>query len=44
MNGIYKVIENKTKIDRGVAEVFNIGSGRPIELGYFVSLMKKILA
>lgn len=41
VSGIYRVIENKTKIDRGVAEVFNIGSGRPIELGYFVSLIEK---
>ena len=40
-DGIYKVIKDKTIIKRELAEVFNIGSGRPIELSYFISLIEK---
>lgn len=43
VNGIYKTVKDETLIDRELFEIFNIGSGSPIEVGYYVSLIEKNL-
>ncbi len=43
VQGIQLVIKNNLKTRRNNAEIFNIGSGNPVEVGYFVSLIEKNL-
>ena len=42
MSGIKKIIDDKVTMKRNLSEIFNIGSGNPIKLAYFVSLIEKI--
>ena len=43
VEGIQLVIQDNLKTKRNNAEIFNIGSGNPVEIGYFVSLIEKNL-